>query len=137
MAEHLTVDAGRRLLRDGDLNGHTFDLLASIARLAARSETRGEARDLLIRTHEAADRVGSTFQPILQSLTATLGLFPYIDEPLQMSTQEQLAFESHRPPHLDGADFVFHSAQREIYERLLAGDSHSLSAYIVWEVCDR
>jgi hypothetical protein len=79
MAEHLTVDAGRRLLRDGNLNGRTFDLLASIARLAARDETQGVARDLLIRTHEAADRVGPTFQPILQSLTATLGLFPYIE----------------------------------------------------------
>lgn len=129
MATSLTATAAQDALRSARaLNGSTFAILGTIARLASKTETSDESRDLLVRLLERREELGPRYEPLLNALIVRLGLFPYVTSPSLLSTRDQLAYEYHRPAALEGEDFVFHSMQRVVYDKLMAGESIVLSA---------
>lgn len=129
MAASLTVEAAYELLRSGSpLNGRGFNVLGTIARLAANESTIDESRDLLIRLLERRDTLDEAEEPLLESLVSRLGLYPYLRQMNMLSSADQLAFEFHRPESLEHENFVFHAVQQEVFRRLMTGASVVLSA---------
>jgi hypothetical protein len=128
MAASLTLEDARGLLRDGTpLNGNAFPVLGTIARLAIGDASVSDSRDLLIRVLDRREELSDGEQLLLDSLVLRLGLYPYAT-PDRLSPSEQIAFEYHRPESLEDEDFVFHTLQLAVYERLLEGESLFLSA---------
>lgn len=108
-----------------------FGELRKLARYTRRPDLHVEGRDQLIRFLDAYSTT-ELGDPIVDSLCAHFGLYPYMSPDREhLSTSEALAFEFHRPGiEMGGAyvDFVFHSEQSAIFNRLLDGESVILSA---------
>ncbi len=135
MAEPLSADEIRRIAADPDtLRARAFEILQSVAALVPVSAPEAEdprdddgvARDLVIRLHENREALGP-YESILDSLTHRLGLFPYIDEDT-LNERELLELEWNRPEGEAVEDYVFHSAQGQVYRALLEGENVVLSA---------
>lgn len=130
MAANLSPHEARAVLRSHSQldDDDTFRLLRTVARLAAQEEAEDEARDLLIRVLERRDLLPAVASLLLNTLVARLGLYPYVVEPEELSTSEQIAFEFHRPEPLEQEEFVFHAMQERVFRRLMQGQSIVLSA---------
>lgn len=133
MAEHLTFPDVLEILKRGDapsIRESAFQILKAIAESDHRDvEQSSQARESLIRLLEFRGQLPD-YQEILNDLASTVGLYPYVERPEELSGGDLLAFEFNRPQALSklGEDFVFHSLQGEIYRRLIAGQSIILSA---------
>lgn len=122
----LTSDEIRAALRDPDaVSPIALSILKNIASLIAAGETE-IARELVIRCLNV-EQAFAALTPLLNDLVRAVGLFPYLPSPPE-SDRDLIAYEFHRPPGMDDRDVVFHSAQAEVYRRLLAGDNVVLSA---------
>lgn len=122
------------ILDDGErFEQQAFEALREIARRHAAAEAthdhdeRQQARELIIRALERRDQMGSA-KPVHDALLARVGLYPYLDDPDSLSLGDRLAFEAHRPLVQPRGDFVFHSAQAQVYARLMDGDTVILTA---------
>jgi hypothetical protein len=124
----LTFAEARSILTEEQLSGDSvFEILAAIGRHGS-SESRDEARDLLIRVLDRQEEVPSGQIDLLQGLIRIHGLFPYMENVDELPIQDQLAYEAHRPyPEIHG-DVVLHAEQAMVYERLLEGENVVLSA---------
>lgn len=69
----------------------------------------------------------AAYADIVDSLLRTAGLFPYIT-PSNLSLQDLIAYEAHRPLDYEYSDIVFHEVQAQIYRRLLSRENVILSA---------
>ena len=133
MAEHLAFPAILDILKSGDVSrirASAFEILKTIAECDhGDTGQSAQARESLIRLLEFRGELPD-YQEILSDLASTLGLYPYVERPEELSTGDLLAFEFNRPQALArlGEDFVFHSLQGEIYRRLISGQSIILSA---------
>ena len=105
----------------------TFNTLKHISRLTRLSEDSDEGRAELIRFLDSYGQSGPEL-PIVDSLCAHFGLYPYMSEIPRRDSVEALAIEVHTPPELAALGFTFHAEQRGIYDRLLDGGSVVLSA---------
>lgn len=105
----------------------TFNTLKHISRLTRLPEDGDEGRAELIRFLDSYGQSGPEL-PIVDSLCAHFGLYPYMSEIPRRDSVEALAIEVHTPPELAALRFTFHSEQRRIYDRLLDGGSVVLSA---------
>jgi len=126
MAGEMTIDELRRSLAEpASIADREFDIVKNIGLIVGDPAQESEARELVLRAleHRMAFR---TTRPIVESLTRTVGLFPYTDvEALDL--RDRIAYEFNRPLNM-APDFVFHREQTEVYHRLLAGESVILSA---------
>ncbi len=105
-----------------------FAALRDISNLLLTDENEQEARDRFIRFLDQYPGTGP-LSPIVDSLAARLGLFPYMSPNLdEMSDAEALTVAYHSPRSLSGQGFTFHAEQQKIYERLMDGESVILSA---------
>ena len=105
-----------------------FAALRDISNLLLTDENEQEARDRFIRFLDQYPGTGS-LSPIVDSLAARLGLFPYMSPNLdEISDAEALTVAYHSPRSLSGQSFTFHAEQQKIYERLMDGESVILSA---------
>jgi hypothetical protein len=126
MAKPINIDSLREALRSPDaVKLQPFDLLRSIASLTADPEQDLLAHEMVLRALEQREHFGP-YQPILDSLVRSVGLFPYL-APDDLNFRDAVAYEFHRPGNM-GDEFVFHREQAEVYRRLLDGDSVILSA---------
>ena len=113
------------LLRNpATLRARAFEAAACLAR-EIDDPPDPASQDLLLRALERRSEFGRS-QPILDSLTRSAGLFPYLN-PHDLSDEDLLAFEFHRPLDFDD-DVTFHRAQAEVYRELLDGRNVVLSA---------
>ncbi len=128
MATAISTESAYELLRrNAPLNGNAFGILGRIAKLATTASN--DARDLLIRMLDHRDELQERDLDLLNSLIVHLGLYPYIPpDRTGLRPSEAIALEFHRPPELEGEDFVFHAMQQEVFQRLLEGESVVLSA---------
>ncbi|MBX7135519.1 MAG: DEAD/DEAH box helicase [Fimbriimonadaceae bacterium] len=115
--------------RDSHDDSDLFDQLREISLLTRRTDQESEGRESLIRfldtySHATAEA------PIVDSLCARFGLYPYMSEVLtsRSGNREALAVEFHTPPQLEEEGFTFHAEQQRIYQRLMDGESIILSA---------
>lgn len=105
-----------------------FAVLRDISNLLLTDENEQGARDRFIRFLDQYSGAGS-LSPIVDSLAARLGLFPYMSPNLdEISDAEALAVAYHSPRSLREQGFTFHAEQQKIYERLMDGESVILSA---------
>lgn len=105
-----------------------FAALRDISNLLLTDENEQEARDRFIRFLDQYSGTGS-LSPIVDSLAARLGLFPYMSPSLdEISDAEALTVAYHSPRTLREQGFTFHAEQQKIYERLMDGESVILSA---------
>jgi replicative superfamily II helicase len=81
-------------------------------------------QDLLLRALEHRAAFGAAGQ-VLDAVVREVGLFPYLELDA-LSLADQIAYECHRPEHLE--ERVLHAPQAAVYRRLLAGESVVLSA---------
>lgn len=99
--------------------------LSAFTSLADEDDKLQEARDLLVRVLEESAKFKG-YEPIIQTLLRSVGLYPYIDLK-NADVAQQLAAEAHRPKAMPG-NIVFTAKQAEVYRELLAGRSVVLSA---------
>lgn len=104
-----------------------FSELRDIARLTRRPDDEVEAREKLIRFLGAENDLSASYLEVVDALLSRLGLYPYMTE-APVGTAEQLALEMHVPPAHPNANFVFHSAQKDIFDRLIDDRNVILSA---------
>lgn len=107
---------------------YDFAALRDISNLLLTDENEREARDRFIRFLDQYSGAGP-LNPIVDSLAARLGLFPYMSSDLdEISEAEALAVAYHSPRFLSEQGFTFHAEQQKIYERLMDGENVILSA---------
>lgn len=124
----VTMADARQILREPVLAGGTvFDVLVAIAHHGAAADM-DQAREMLIRVLDRRDDVPAGLQRMMQGLVREHGLFPYLRAVVGLPLADRLALEVHRPSRALSDDFVFHSQQALVYERLIAGESVVLSA---------
>ena len=99
--------------------------LAAFTSLAEEDDKLQEARDVLVRVLDDAERFRG-YEAIIQTLIRNVGLFPYLDFS-NADAADQLAGEVHRPEAMP-AKIVFTTKQAEVYRELMAGRSVVLSA---------
>ena len=105
-----------------------FAALRDISNLLLTDENEQEARNRFIRFLDQYSGAGA-LGPIVDSLAARLGLFPYMSPNLdEISDAEALTVAYHSPRSLSDQGFTFHAEQQKIYERLMDGESVILSA---------
>jgi len=105
----------------------TTDPFAVLQELSAHlnsDRNENESRDLLLRALKWRDAF-APYVEILDSLSRSVGLFPYID-PDSLNFRDAIAHQFHQPENFE--EVVFHREQAEVYRRLIAGDSVILSA---------
>ena len=119
----------KNALQAENIGGHDpFDILAAISAIY-NQEREADARDYLIQALAQANCF-TGYTTLLRDLTRTVGLFPYIEDPQNLSVGDQIAYEYHRPcaTKEERSSFVFHRAQADVYRRLSAGENLILSA---------
>ena len=113
------------LRNEDQIQAHQFAILKSLAPLLAKEETFFTGQGLLLKALEFRNHFQET-SDLLEALIQQCGLYPYMVSE-QMSLRDSVILEFNRPLNMP-APFIFHREQREIYHRLLAGDSIILSA---------
>jgi reverse gyrase len=99
--------------------------LSAFTSLADEDDQVQEARDILVRVLEDADKFKG-YESVIQTLLRNVGLFPYLDFK-KARAADQLAAEVHRPEAMP-ENIVFTAKQAEVYRELMAGRSVVLSA---------
>ena len=84
------MEAWSVLIEDHLDENSVFDILAAIGRHGS-SESRDEARDLLIRVLDRQEEVPSSQIDLLQGLIRIHGLFPYMENVEELPIQDRLA----------------------------------------------
>lgn len=126
MANRMTIDELREILSDPNkIREDPFNLACEVSR-RVQINTGDDSHDLLLRALEYRKLFGDS-QSILDSLTRSVGLFPYLN-PATLDISDLLAYEFHRPFGMDDSDVVFHRIQREVYSELMDGNNVVLSA---------
>ncbi|WP_255792171.1 DEAD/DEAH box helicase [Mycobacteroides abscessus] len=108
---------------------NAFDQLREISHLTRDSEQETIGRDRLVRFLDTYSGTGPEV-PIVDSLCARFGLYPYMssNREAQTGVYEALAVEFHSPSSLESEGFTFHAQQQHVYQRLMDGESLILSA---------
>ncbi|WP_158274443.1 DEAD/DEAH box helicase [Cellulomonas sp. WB94] len=104
-----------------------FAELKAIAALSRAEDGRAAGRDRLIRFLDSYGSSGPEL-PVVDSLCAHYGLFPYMSASSREGTSEALALEFHSPESLAEEGFTFHAMQQHVFSRLMDGESLILSA---------
>jgi hypothetical protein len=107
-----------------------FSYLRDAADVFASAKTGDEAevREVIIQCLEHRDLVSPSMQEIIDALVREAGLFPYLAADAGLPDRDLLLRETLRIQGLADADIVLHTAQANVYARLLAGDNVVLSA---------
>lgn len=107
----------------------TFQELRELAKFTREPDRQEEGRELLIRYLDAHNSIAE-FTAVVNSLCIHFGLYPYMRRYREhLSTAEALAVELHRPNvDIGKTEFLFHSEQLTIFDRLMDGESIILSA---------
>lgn len=125
------IDALRESTADADaFVADAFALLRETADIYAFADLDEEAaiREVIIQCREHRDLVGKPLRVIIDALVREAGLFPYLTSAKELSDRDLLAKETLRIRGLADGDVVLHSAQADVYARLMAGDNVVLSA---------
>lgn len=124
----VTFAGARRIVERGELDGDSaFDVLAAVGRRGSFGD-RDQARELLIRLLPRRGELTPAGDELLQALLREHGLYPYLQDVLELPVADRLAYEAHRPENMPDGRVVFHTEQALVYERLLAGENVVLSA---------
>ena len=126
MAEHLNLADIKKRLRNNNVGDQSFPILKALCAYAANPSTSSQAADLILRALERRDEFGAAI-PILDGLVRQRGLFPYLD-PKRLGFADMIAYECHRPEHMDDYGVVFHAVQAQAYELLRDRQNVILSA---------
>lgn len=107
-----------------------FSLLRDAADLFASAEAGDDAeiREVIVQCLEHRNLVGPSIQDMIDALIREAGLFPYLSGAASLADRDLLLRETLRIQGLADADIVLHTAQANVYGRLLAGDNVILSA---------
>src|SRR3954447_19181287 len=106
-----------------------FEQPPPISHFTRASEQESAGREMLVRFLDSYS--GNTPElPIVDSLCARFGLYPYMSPASSFQTGicEALAVEFHSPAALEQDGFTFHAQQQKVYQRLMDGESVILSA---------
>lgn len=130
----MTVAELQEIVADPErLQADAFNVLREIshqhalAKESNNAEQCEEARQLVIRCLEHRDKLGAA-KAVHDALLASVGLYPYLNEPSELGLGDRLAYEAHRPLIQPREDFVFHSTQANVYARLMDGETVVLTA---------
>lgn len=128
MARTLSYSQIKTRLRKRDVAGPGgFELLQSLCHLSSFTDQPAqEAQELVLRAMDQRDAFGDA-AVILDGLVRHFGLYPYL-EPETLDLADSIAYEFHRPLHMEDSGIVFHKVQADVYRRLLDGENVILSA---------
>lgn len=101
-----------------------FDIIRSIAYYY--NTNNYEANDLILLALNYKSKFKNS-HGIVNDLAREIGLFPYLD-PNELSLEDLLAYEFHRPEGENIENIVFHKVQAQVYYALLKGENVILSA---------
>lgn len=107
-----------------EFDNKEFDIIKSIAYYY--NTNNYEANDLILLALNYKSKFKNT-QSIVNDLAREIGLFPYLD-PEELSLEDLLAYEFHRPEGENIDNIVLHKVQAQIYYSLLKGENVILSA---------
>lgn len=97
-----------------------------IAKLARDPEQQNEARDRLIRCLDGGEL--GDFQPILDALCMTVGLYPYVEDVASVTEDTAMTLEMNRQEIGGARTVVLHPEQSVLFQRLVNGENLTLSA---------
>lgn len=107
-----------------EFNNKEFDIIKSIVHYYNTNSY--EANDLILLALNYKSKFKNT-QGIVNDLAREIGLFPYLD-PNELSLEDLLAYEFHRPEGENIDNIVLHKVQAQVYYSLLKGENVILSA---------
>lgn len=107
-----------------DFGDKEFDIIKSITYYYNTNSF--EANDLILLALNYKSKFKNT-QGIVNDLAREIGLFPYLD-PKELSLEDLLAYEFHRPEGENIDNIVLHKVQAQVYYSLLKGENVILSA---------
>ncbi len=126
MADPVMIRAVRERLANHDaVAADPFGILRSLCALA-NQDYDPRVQELVLRALDQRDAFGPS-GVVLDGLVRRFGLFPYLDV-ADLGLADTIAYEFHRPLHMEEQSLVFHRAQAEVYQSLLAGENVILSA---------
>ncbi|KJL28312.1 DEAD/DEAH box helicase [Microbacterium oxydans] len=124
----MTFRQARTLLKKGLLSDdNAFEVLGALGRETSFGN-RDAARDAIFWALGQRTAIPGGLSPLMESLLREHGLFPYVQDVLDMPLGDRLAYAAHRPDADMGRDLVFHAEQAKVYEHLRAGENVVLSA---------
>ena len=123
--DELIVSLRKSLSDDDKIRNNPFSILGDVSSLGGISDRESDFQELVLRVLEKRTAFAD-YDDVVKSLVRQTGLFPYLEKK-ELSLRDQIAYEFHRPLNIED-DFVFHSAQGEIYRRLIEGENIALSA---------
>lgn len=107
-----------------EFDNKEFDIIKSIAYYY--NTNNYEANDLILLALNYKSKFKNT-QGIVNDLAREIGLYPYLD-PNELSLEDLLAYEFHRPEGENIDNIVLHKVQAQVYYSLLKGENVILSA---------
>jgi len=126
MADNLSIRSMRDALSSADaIHADAFGVLRSLCALANQNHDP-RVQELVLRALDQREAFG-TSSVILDGLVRRFGLFPYL-APEGLGLADTIAYEFHRPLGMGEQPLIFHRAQAEVYQSLMAGDNVILSA---------
>ncbi|WP_348236282.1 DEAD/DEAH box helicase [Vibrio parahaemolyticus] len=120
MSQITTMD---RIFEDNNIRTNPFSVLAEVSKIVNGSDDK-LARDAVIFAMEKRELFGQ-YKPILDKLTRSVGLFPYVDFN-NLDINDKIAYRFNQPT--ENSDIVFHREQAEVYRALMSGENVVLSA---------
>lgn len=111
-------------------SGNSFALLREVADLFASADAQQQAgvREIIIQCLEQRDSAEPALREMIDALVREAGLFPYLPADGPLGDRDLLLRETLRVHGLGDSDIILHTAQANVYARLLAGDNVLLSA---------
>ena len=126
MADNLSIRSMRATLSNAEaIHADAFGVLRSLCALANQNHDP-HVQELVLRALDQREAFG-TSSVILDGLVRRFGLFPYL-APEGLGLADSIAYEFHRPLGMDEQPLIFHRAQAEVYQSLMAGENVILSA---------
>jgi len=110
---------------EDEIRENGFSILSRVSALSGSKEYEQEFQELVLRALEKR-AFFHNYKDLLNALVRHIGLYPYLDQE-SLSLRDQVAYEYHKPINFE-EEIVFHSAQGEIYRRLIGGENIALSA---------
>jgi len=124
MAELIEISQLRNIIENSVKIENEFSVVKSLAYYV--NSNNYWSNELILLALNFKNKFIST-KEIVNDLARQIGLFPYLN-PEELSIEDLIAYEFHRPEGLEGENVVFHKVQAEVYYQILRGNNVILSA---------
>ncbi|MGV0827743.1 DEAD/DEAH box helicase [Empedobacter brevis] len=124
MAEPIEISQLKKIIENSARFEDEFSIVKSLTYYV--NSNNYHSNELVLLALNYKNKFQTTKQ-IINDLARQIGLFPYLN-PEDLSIEDLIAYEFHRPEGLEKDNVVFHKVQAEVYYQILKGNNVILSA---------